>query len=384
MNKSEIRKIRKRIDTGLSNFKNIYGCYVNAAGEIVSTMEIPVLDMEMEEREMYAALFRKGISGPKEKHIMDLEFSPDLVENSDRQKLLMAMNESRLEDASFRNVFYESVNRSLNLPDKGYAILLASDAFDIQSRFDNEEEQQSEETVTQFTYIICSICEVKNSKAMLKYLSKPKEFRGTSTGSILAAPLLGFMYPAFDFGRASIYNALFYSKDPSDNHEEFLTEVFGLEKPPMSAEMQKAVFYETLSQTLGADCNMDVVTSVQARIASTLCEKGTECSIITPEISAGEVGEILKSKGIPETKITAFEKAVEDRFGTDTVATANLLRKDEFRISSSEAEISIPPENAVRIKTKVIDGVRYFLVPVGSDVKINGVDIVIDSEVDDG
>ena len=76
MTKSEIRKIRKRIDAGLSNIKSIYGCYVNAAGEIIATMNIPVEDMEMEEREMYAVLLRKGISGPKERHIMELRFDP--------------------------------------------------------------------------------------------------------------------------------------------------------------------------------------------------------------------------------------------------------------------------------------------------------------------
>ena len=56
MRPEEIRRIRKRIDTTLNNFRSIYGCYVNAAGEIVTTMEIPVLDMESEEREMYAAV----------------------------------------------------------------------------------------------------------------------------------------------------------------------------------------------------------------------------------------------------------------------------------------------------------------------------------------
>ena len=67
MRPEEVRRIRKRIDTTLSNFRSIYGCYVNAAGEIVTTMEIPVLDMETEEREMYAAILKKVLSGKAER-----------------------------------------------------------------------------------------------------------------------------------------------------------------------------------------------------------------------------------------------------------------------------------------------------------------------------
>ena len=38
MRPEDIRKIRKRIDSTLSNFRSIYGCYVNSAGEIVTTI----------------------------------------------------------------------------------------------------------------------------------------------------------------------------------------------------------------------------------------------------------------------------------------------------------------------------------------------------------
>ena len=63
---------------------------------------------------------------------------------------------------------------------------------------------------------------------------------------------------------------------------------------------------------------------------------------------------------------------------SDKVATVNLMQKDTFEISSSEAQVIVTPDNVARIKTKVIDGVRYFLVPVGADVKINGVEVVLE------
>ena len=90
MRPEDIRRIKKRIDTTLSNFRSIYGCYVNAAGEIVTTMEIPVLDMESEEREMYAAILKKVLSGKAERNQISLEVPADKVGNSDEHRLLMA------------------------------------------------------------------------------------------------------------------------------------------------------------------------------------------------------------------------------------------------------------------------------------------------------
>ena len=38
------------------------------------------------------------------------------------------------------------------------------------------------------------------------------------------------------------------------------------------------------------------------------------------------------------------------------------------------------PEYAYMIKTKVIDGSRYILVPVGEGVEVNGIDISVEDE----
>ena len=104
MRPEEIRRIRKRIDTTLSNFRSIYGCYVNAAGEIVSTMEIPVLDMESEEREMYAAVLKKVLSGKAERNQISLEMPADKVGNSDEHRLLMALKSTQLRDENIREL----------------------------------------------------------------------------------------------------------------------------------------------------------------------------------------------------------------------------------------------------------------------------------------
>ena len=96
MRPEDLRKIKKRIDGTLSNFRSIYGCYVNAAGEVVAKMEIPVLDMETEEREMYATLLKKGLFGTQDRNQITVEFPADKVESSDEHRLLMALKSTQL------------------------------------------------------------------------------------------------------------------------------------------------------------------------------------------------------------------------------------------------------------------------------------------------
>lgn len=372
MTNSEKNRIRKRIDPTLSNFKNIYGCYVNAAGEIVSTMVIPVAEMKQEEREQYSALFRKVISGVLGKSLLDLSFTTKQVEDSDEHRLLMALRDTHLEDEGMRESFYQEVVDNFELPGKGYVILLAGEVFDIAGEDDDEWSDDSE---SQFEYYICSICGVKEPKAVLRYMREPKAFHGASTGSLLASPIAGFMFPAFEDNQANIYEFLYFSKGQDDLHKELLEGFFKLDDMPLPANMQKAVFNETLSEALGEECSMDVITGVQAKISARIGDNEGENAAVMPEISLDEVGSILASKGVSEDRIEEFKSLAEDRLGDKVLQASNLLQKSSYRITSSDSDITVDPEQALRIKTRKIDGVTYFLVPVGSDVRVNGVDI---------
>ena len=52
MNRKEIREIKKRFNPDMDNFGHIYGCYVNAAHEIIAYMDSPTMLMGNEEREI--------------------------------------------------------------------------------------------------------------------------------------------------------------------------------------------------------------------------------------------------------------------------------------------------------------------------------------------
>lgn len=375
MTQSEIREIRRRIDPTLDNFKDIYGCYVNAAGDIVAKMRIPILDMDQEEKEMYAGLLKKAISGTVEKNLLSIDFETSDVGVSDEHKLLMAIKDSRAEDESMRDLLYDRIIQNLDLDSISYVILLAAETYDVPSKASAGDEW-SEESESQFDYFICSICQVNDSKSILNYQQGLQEFRSDSTGSMLAAPLLGFMFPSFDDRETNIYSALYYTKTPADSHDDFIKGMFGVSDIPMTTVQQKSTFNETLAQSLGEDCSLDVMTGVQAKLAAKIDENEESGSAFIPTISMEEVEEVLTSRGVPAAKVDSFRENLKNNLGeTEIINASNIVEKNRYEIVSSEAKIVTAPEQALRIKTQVIDGVKYFLVPVGADIRVNGVDI---------
>ena len=377
MRAEDLRKIRKRIDTTLNNFRSIYGCYVNAAGETVSTMEIPVLDMETEEREMYAAILKKVLSGKAERNQITLEFPTDKVGDSDEHRLLMALKSTQLRDDNMRELLYQRIMENLDMDGESYVIILAADTYDLRTK-DVKDEEWSEESNEQFEYFLCAICPVKTSKAALQYLPGQQEFRGISTGTLLAPPALGFMFPVLDEGSADIYEAQYYTKSTAVNHGELITALFMMENPPMAADVQKDTFNFTLSESLGKECSLDVVTSLQARLTAKAEAVHEEDPSAIAEAYIEDIEDILSDKGVSDESIKDFCESVGKRFdGAGSFNIGNIVHKKNFEVRTPETKIVTDAETALRIKTKKIDGVTYILVPAGESVTVNGVDISI-------
>ena len=70
MNQKELREIRKRFTLDKDSISHVYGCYVNAAKDIVARMDMSMGLMEQEEAELYLKLLKKSISGTLGKNLL--------------------------------------------------------------------------------------------------------------------------------------------------------------------------------------------------------------------------------------------------------------------------------------------------------------------------
>lgn len=378
MNQKELREIRKRFKPERDSISRVYGCYVNAAKEIVAQMDMSVGLMEPEEAELYLKLLKKALSGTLGKNLLDIGFSVKQVEESDEHKLLQALRLSHLGDENLRSLFYKRVIDSLDMGEDSYVILIASDSYDIPFK-GNDDEIWEEGSNEVFDYIICCICPVKDAKASLRYYADEQSFRGASSGHVLGTPELGFMFPAFDDRSANIYNALYYSKNSSDIHEEFISAVFNTEEVPLSAGAQKNVFSEVLCESLGKECSLEVVKAVHGQLRERLQLHKESKDPELPEIYVEDVDDILKNSGVTEEKIDYFNEACRRGFGENTVMNPNnLMESRKFEMVTPEVKITVDPEHTYSIKTKIIDGSKYILIPVGEGVEVNGIDISVE------
>ena len=166
MNQKELKEIRRRFSLEKDSISHIYGCYVNAAKEIVTKIDMSVGLMEQEEAEMYLKLLKKAISGNLGRNLLDIPFSVAQVEGSDEHRLLQALRTSHLKDENMRDLMYDRIIESLDMGEDSYVILMAADSYDVPFKGGDDEifEEGSNEV---FDYIVCGIYPVKDAKSAL-------------------------------------------------------------------------------------------------------------------------------------------------------------------------------------------------------------------------
>ena len=196
MNQKELNELRRRFRPERSGITHVYGCFVNGSREIVAETEVSLGMSGKEEQEMYLALLRKTLSGSLGRNLIDIPFETKQVAGSDEHRLLQALRESACADEAARRELCSRIIGSLDMQGENYLILLAGDACDVPRRgADGGTDAMSDEV---FRFFVCTVCPVKDATAALRYFSEERAFHGASTGQTVAAPALGFLFPAFD------------------------------------------------------------------------------------------------------------------------------------------------------------------------------------------
>ncbi len=374
MNEKEISEIRRRFRSDKSNISRIRGCYVNENKEIVSEFNQSLSIMSQDESEGMLAILKKTLSGTIGKNLIDIEFSTQQVIEAEEHKLLMDLKNSSLEDNNAVSEFYTQVIQSVSF-ESSYLILLSCDKYDVFSY--TKDGGRDEDSSTVFTYILCSICPVKMTKPALSYFAYENTFHNISANSVVGSPELGFMFPAFDDRAANIYNALYYTRDASQSHSEFVDNIFKSEIP-MPADIQKETFQTILGDSISEECNYEVVQAVHDQICEMIEEHKANKEEKPLMISKNTVKKVLQSCGVDETRVTAFEEKYDTAFGTDTeIRPQNIVDTKQFELRTADVTIKVNPERSDLIKTQIINGTKYILIRADENVEVNGVNIHI-------
>ena len=374
MNEKEIAEIRRRFRPDKTNISKIRGCYINESHEITTEFYESLGLMSPEQTEDILARLKKTLSGTPGKNLIDIEFSTQQVLDSEEHKLLTTLRKSGLSDDEAVKAFYEKVRSSVVL-EGAYLILLANDTYDIPS-FSKDGEKEDESTEV-FSYFVCAICPVKLTKAALGYHAHEKKFCNIRPDWAVGVPELGFMFPAFDDRTANIYKSLYYTRNVSDSQDAFVQTLFGTETPPMPATEQKETFQSILSESIGEDCNMNIVKAVHTEIAEMLEEHKNSKNPDPLTLKKENIKDVLISCSVSEEKIQSFEERFDEVFGEDSEISAVNLASKQIEVSTADVSIKVNGERGDLIRTRVIDGVKYILIRADDSVEVNGVKISI-------
>ena len=332
MNEKEISEIRRRFRPDKSNITHVRGCYVNERQEIVAAFDQSLALLPQEESENLLAVLRRTLAGTQGKNLIDMPFSTAQVVDSDEHRLLMALRDSALNDEDAINAFCEKVIGAYR-PEGTYLILLAYDTYDVPYRSKDGMRQDDASSET-YSYVLCSICPVKETKPVLGYSVPENAFHNRGIDWLVGAPALGFLFPAFNDRSADIYSALYYARDAADSHVEFVDAVFRC-PPPMPAEEQKEAFGTVLGDALAEACSFDVVQSVHGGLVEMIEEHKVNKEVEPLQISKTTVRSMLTACGVPGENVQRFEEQYDAQFGAGTaLSPRNLVETRRFEVAS--------------------------------------------------
>lgn len=375
MNEREIGELRRRLRPEKNNIDRIRGCYVNEKREIISEFNQSLALMSESETDKLLTLLRKSLSGGIGKNLTDLTFSTQQVVGSPEHRRLMHLRDSALTDDEAVADFYQTVIQALSL-EGNYMILLAHDTYDVPYR-SKDDLMQSDAASEVYSYILCSICPVKMTKPALSYDIPEGAFHNLSADWIIAAPELGFLFPAFDDRSANLYNTLYYTRDLKENYQTFVDAVFQCELP-LPPAAQKDTFHAMLSSSLEGECNYGVVQTVHDHLCEIIEEHKVNKIPDPLTLSKGAVQGVLRSGGVSEEKIEAFTQQYDEEFGEDAaLVPRNLVDLKQMEIKTPDVTIRVSAERSDLVETRMIDGAPCIVIRAEGGVQVDGVDIQI-------
>ena len=378
MNDKEISEIRRHLRRDRSNITHLYGCYVNDNKEIITEFRQSTGIMPENEGDKYFALLRRTLSGSIGKNLIDITFKTSQVADSPEHKLLMGLRESKCNSEELRGELFKKIIDTVVM-EGNYLILLGCDSYDVpfKSKDDSFQKDQSEEV---YTYIVCTICPVKQTKANLHYVPEEKLFHDGAMNQMVSAPMLGFVFPAFDDRSTNIYNALYYTKDVKNSQEALIASLFNTPAPKPAFE-QKKTFEALLTTSLGEECSLDVVQTVHDQICQRI-ELHKESKVPEPlMVSKEEVKEVLSSCGVSEESMAKFSVDYDEAFGFEAdLHPKNIIDNKHFEVKTPDVVIKVDPAKSDLVETRIIGGVKYIMICADENVEVNGVNITIKEE----
>lgn len=371
MNKKEVLEIRKQFTPANCAITRICGCCVDHEKNKRMESREAFLSLPEEEAFKYFDIFKKTLSGPIGKNLLNVEFPLDSEMIGGTHEFLMKLRDSKLGDDILLEEFYDKVIESY-IYDENYYIILIHAMYDIPGKAsDGIEMFDASDNV--YEYLLCSICPVSLSKPGLEYDAEDNRIQDRTRDWVVDKPDKGFIFPAFTDRNTDIHGALYYTKKPEDMQEALIDHVLGA-KMPMSARTQNEIFKMLIEDTLGEDADYVTVRNIHETLNELIEEHKEEPEPLA--LDKTDVKKIFEKSGVPSEKMETFEQTFEETAGEKaSLLAANITETRKFNIETPDVVIKVNPERMDLVETRMIDGRQCLVIAVDDHIEVNSVNV---------
>ena len=370
MDKKAISEIRKLIKPD-SSIDQIRGCYVNEEGKVIRQLQDSLATMEEDSQEKYCEILRGAMSGKLGRNLFNMGFPLEEEMEGGRYQMLYRLQQSELRDDDILTESYEKVVEKFRIEGK-YLILLIHGVYDIPAKgSDNMDMDDASDYV--YSFIVCCICPVSLMKEGLCYDEEACTFLDRRRDWAVQKPVSGFLFPAFNDRMPDIHSLLYYCRKEDERHEEISADLLGCTLP-MPESDQKEVFRSMVEQTLGSNCDFENVKNIHDAVGE-MIEQNKDAGEPV-QIEKAQMRRLLYENGADQSVLSDFDAAYDEAVGEGVPLMAeNLVDTSRFEVKSPSLKISVKSDMSDMLKTKVIDGMEYLLIPVTDELEVNGIRI---------
>ena len=371
MDKKAISEIRKLIKPD-SCISRIRGCYVNEEGEVIRELHDSLAAMEKESLEKYCEILRGAMSGKLGRNLFNMEFPLEEEAEGGRQQLLYRLQQSELKNDELLTLFFNNIVENFRCETK-YLILLMHGVYDIPAKgTDNADMEDASDYV--YSFLLCCICPVMLMKEGLCYDEEACTFLDRRTDWAVQKPVSGFLFPAYNDRQPDLHSLLYYCRKEDERHEEISHDLLGCVLPIPESD-QKELFKSMVEQTLGRNCDFENVKAINDAVTEIIEQNKDSGEPVM--IEKQQMRRLLSENGADQSVLGDFDKAYDEAVGEGVPLMAeNIVETSRLEVKSPSLKISVKSDMADMLKTRVIDGMEYLLIPVVDELEVNGIRIL--------
>lgn len=371
MIKQEVNELKRLYTPSNCSITRICGCYVDGEKNRKTEFKEAFLSLPEEEIFKYFELLRKTLSGTLGKNLLNLDFPLSSEEAGGTQEFLLKLRDSKLKDEELLSQFYDRIISSYEYVGN-YLILIIHDAYDVPGKTtDGLTMEDASDSV--FEYVLCCICPVNLSKPGLSYDAAANEFHNRIRDWVVEMPECGFLFPSFNDRASDIHSTLYYSKNPEEPHQEFVTNILGCSLP-LTAGSQKETFQTLIEETLGEDADYEVVKSIHENLTEMIEEHKEIPEPLT--LDKKQVKTLFEKSGVEEEKLETFDQLYDAAAGeTTSLLVNNVANTRSFEVKTPDVVIKVNPERADLVTAMTVEGKRCLVIELSDQVEVNGIKV---------